>query len=768
MDPRLEKFLNKLAYRLGRADRVKVARTLFIVMGAYLALVAGKYMLVEGSFYRGLADQQQLAKVAIPVNRGDVFTSNRPAGILATSAELADVAVDPQAVADKAALGVFLTDVVYEQLCPAGSDCADNLATFLRQHDLPDLSGGVPAAKLLIRTEIDRRVNKKWVSNVLLKEKCLPDEQSRVAALAAPGLFFVSDNLYANPEDLQNPTGLASLLSPILNVPADRLSALLILRPSRYERIVSRLDARLKERIDQREAEERADVRAKRLEPAQAIYPALILDYRSTRFYPDKSLASQVVGFVDHEGVGQYGLEGYFDHELAGQAGFDIVRKDIQGRPIRNFEEQESARVAGVSLKLTIDRNVQKEVERVLADAVKEFRANRASAVVMDPKTGAVRAMANYPSFDPNAFGDVYELERFFPERSQDPLTETAGYVVFVEDPVSGVEYRYRGEKKFLRPATDSEIVSPGLAKYRYKNLEGPAAYANYAVGSLYEPGSVFKAFTMAAGIDSGEIRPEDRYEDKNFVQIDRFKINNLDKEKCGGYQTFLNALNWSCNVGMIEIVKRIGPAVFARYVKDFGFGERTGITLEGETGGRVDPWQKWSRTQLFTSSFGQGVSATVLQMAAAYSVLANGGVYMKPYIVEEKALSNGQVIRTQPQAVRRVLKESTSKTVTAMLTRGVDAGFAKKGAVAGYDVAGKTGTSQIASRGGYEKGGRGHTVTSFGGFAPSSNPKFVLIVQIERPRTSEYSEQTSSALFASIAKYLLSYYQIPQKSAAQ
>ena len=764
MDPRLQKFLDALAYRLARADRLKLVRALFCAMAGYLVLVAGNYMLSEGDFYRGLADRQQLSKVEIPVNRGAVFTANDPAGILATSAELADVAVDPQAPGDKEALATFLSDLVYDQLCPEGADCPDNLARFLRQHEQPDLSGGPAAAKALIRAEISRRVNKKWVSNVLLKEKLLPEETAAVQALALPGVYPVADNLYADPERLQDAPGVAARLAPILAMPAERLAAMASLRPSRYEKIVSRLDSRLKERVDRLALQEAADVRARRLDPAAAVTGPIILDYRSTRFYPDKELASQVVGFVDHDGVGRYGLEGYFDHELAGKAGFDIVRTDIQGRPIRNFEEQEGERVAGASFKLTIDRNVQKEVERVLEESVKEFRANRASAVVLDPWTGAVRAMANYPSFDPNAFGDVYELERTFPERSADPLTDAAGITIFVEDPVSGKEFQYRGEKKLLRPATQGEIVSPGIPKWRYKNLAGPAAYANYAIGSLYEPGSVFKAFTMAAGIDSGEIRPEDRYDDKNFVQIDRFKIHNLATEKCGGYQTFLNALNWSCNVGMIEIVKRVGPAVFSRYVHDFGFNERTGITLEGEVSSRMDPWQKWSRTQLFTSSFGQGVTATVLQMAAAYGTLANGGVYMRPYIVEEKALPNGQIIRTQPLAVRRVLKESTSKTISAMLTRGVEAGFAARGGVAGYDVAGKTGTSQIASRGGYEKGGRGHTVTSFGGFAPSSNPKFVLIVQIERPRSSEYSEATSSAMFSRIAKYLLSYYRIPQK----
>lgn len=760
----LELFLNRLYDRFARTDRQRAARVLLACMAGYLVLVAGKYMLVEGPFYRDLADRQQLATVPTPVNRGAVVTDNVPAGILATSAELADIAVDPGADGDRDAAAALLTDIVREQLCGAGKDCSDNLANFLRVHELPESFDGTPeAVRASVSAEIRRRLNKKWASGVFLKAGLSAGEKERVAALPQSGLYLVADNLYADPEFVADPARLAAALAQPLSMPEERLAALLSKRASRYEKVVSRLDARLKEKLDARLADEREAVRGKLLDPSAAAYPFVIEDYRSTRFYPDRELAAQVVGFVDHEGVGRYGLEGYFDNELAGRAGFDVVRTDIRGRPIRDFEEEDSSRVAGVSLKLTLDRSVQKEVERVLENAVKEYRANRASAVVMDPKTGAVVAMANWPSFDPNEFGDVYQLERFFPERSEDALTDTAGIPVFVEDPAEGKEYSYRGKKLPLRQATPEEIVAPGIAKYRYRNGAGPAAYANYSIGSLYEPGSVFKAFTMAAGIDAGEIRPEDRYEDKNFVQIDRFKINNLSKEHCGGYQTFLNALNWSCNVGMIEIVKRVGPAAYWRYLRDFGFGERTGITLDGEVGGKLEPWQKWSRTQLFTTSFGQGVTATVLQMAAAYSAIANGGTYMRPYIVREKALPSGQVIKYAPKAVRRVIKESTAKTVAAMLTRGVEAGFAHMGAVPGYDVAGKTGTSQIASRGGYEKGGRGHTITSFGGFAPSSNPKFVLVVQIERPRSSEYSEATSSAMFATIAKYLLSYYGIPR-----
>lgn len=246
--------------------------------------------------------------------------------------------------------------------------------------------------------------------------------------------------------------------------------------------------------------------------------------------------------------------------------------------------------------------------------------------------------------------------------------------------------------------------------------------YTNDAVGSLYEPGSVFKSITVAIGIDNGDIRPGDFYLDKGSVDIDTFTISNISKN-CLGRNTYMNALNWSCNVGLIDIVKKIGAPVFDRYIRDFGFGAKTHVTIDGETFSTLDPVNKWSRTKLFTMSFGQGITATVMQMAAAYSVLANGGVYMRPYLIEKIRLNDGREIVQEPEPLRRVIKESTSKTVAQMLADGAINGFARSGAVPGYKVAGKTGTSQIASKGTYEcsrsspcpEGNNGHTITSYG-----------------------------------------------------
>lgn len=418
--------------------------------------------------------------------------------------------------------------------------------------------------------------------------------------------------------------------------------------------------------------------------------------------------------------------------------------------------------VNGTDIKLTIDRNIQKEVTKILSDGIKEFRANKGSVVIMDPKTGAIVAMVSYPDFDPNNFGDVYEMERVSYAKYPNPSFDLLGMPLFVEDSEKGTPVMVGKKKISLRSATEAEIGNRAIPKYKYKNMFGPGVYEADPVSSLYEPGSVFKAVTTAIGIDTGDIKPSDTYTDKGYVEIDQYKIKNVSNE-CIGRHTYSHALDWSCNVGMIDIVQKIGKSLFYKYINDFGFGQKTNITLEGEVFGKIDPYEKWARVKLFTMAFGQGITATVLQMATAYSALANGGIYMQPYIVDSLTLADGTVVKNSPTPLRRVIKEDTSKKIIAMLTEGAKIGFAKKGGVDGYDVAGKTGTSQIAAKGKYEVGSAGHTITSYGGFAPASNPKFVMIVKIERPRTAQYSETTSSAVFSKIAKYLFNYYGIPK-----
>jgi len=189
------------------------------------------------------------------------------------------------------------------------------------------------------------------------------------------------------------------------------------------------------------------------------------------------------------------------------------------------------------------------------------------------------------------------------------------------------------------------------------------------------------KAITVSTGIDTGEIKAGDMYQDDMQVKIDNFTIKN-DSAKCGGYHSFAHALNYSCNVGMIRIAQRIGKALFYNYFELFGFNSLTNISLQGEVYSKLIPYEKWSTAQLFTSSYGLGVSVTPLQMATAYSAIANGGVYVKPKIINKIEYPDGKVVEYKPEITHRVIKESTAKTVTNLLVDGVNNGVAKRGAV--------------------------------------------------------------------------------------
>ena len=199
---------------------------------------------------------------------------------------------------------------------------------------------------------------------------------------------------------------------------------------------------------------------------------------------------------------------------------------------------------------------------------------------------------------------------------------------------------------------------------------------------------------------------------------------------------------------------------MFYDYLRKFGFSDITGVTLDGESTGTLEAYEKWPLAKLFTMTFGQGIQVNLVQMAAAYSTFANGGVYMQPYVVQKRVYPDGDTIENEAIPVRRVISTSTAKEITAMLTESMKVGFAKSAAVPGYSLAGKTGTSQIASKyGGFEKGENGRTNTSFAGFGPSNDPKFVIIVRFDRPRSTQYAEFSAAKSFKEIAQFLLKYY---------
>lgn len=758
--------LNIIIRYLDNLDRTKVIFFLFSCYALVIIITAFKYSVLENKYYSKLAEWQQTKVITNSVSRGTIYSNNNPVGVLSTSTDLSDLAIDPKQPWSREKLVPFLTDILFREFCFLKEEelCKNNIEIFIKIDTLENWIYDENFIKSKITEELNKRIDKKNVDFVLIKENLDEKDKIKVMSIWNDALIIKNDALYFDfnkKVTILNDT--IDKLNEFFGIPKDFLQKLFTPKEVRYIKLVSKLNLQNKDKIDERIKNELSAINKWLLEEKDSINKFIILEPNPTRFYPEKNLASQILGFVDNWWNWRYWVEWYFNEELKWQEWVKITKKDISWKPIGPYEQLDKKLINGSDVKLTIDRNVQKAISKILEDGIKEFRANKWSVVVMDPKTWAIVAMASYPDFDPNNFWSVYELEKVNYSKYPNPGFDLLWLPVFVEDSSNFQdELKYEWKMIKLRLANEKELTNRAIPKYKFKNNLGPWTYINDTIGSLYEPGSVFKAITTSIWVDTWDIKPSDYYQDKWFVQIDNFKIKNVSKE-CIGYHTYSHALDWSCNVWMIDIVKKIWSSLFYKYINDFGFGNKTNITLEWEVFGKIEPYEKWSKAKLFTQSFGQWITATVLQMATAYSVIANWWVYMQPYIVDTRTLPNWQVIKNMPTPLRRVIKEETSKKIIAMLTEWATIWFAKKWWVEGYDMAWKTGTSQIASKWKYEQDGPWHTITSYGWFGPSSNPKFVMIVKIERPRTAEFSETTSSALFSKMSKYLLNYYAIPK-----
>jgi len=402
------------------------------------------------------------------------------------------------------------------------------------------------------------------------------------------------------------------------------------------------------------------------------------------RYYPEPAFGGDLLGFVGYEGnerVGRYGLEGYWDKELSGVRG-----------GIEQGQAGFSAKQDGSDIVLTLDRTLQGYLCSKLADSVKQHGAESGSAVMLEPKTGAVLAMCGVPDFDPN----------------------------------------------------------------NYSKVKDQAVYNNPAIWAAYEPGSVLKALTMAAALDTGAVTPSTTYNDTGEERFGDKIIKNSDHE-AHGVQTMVDVLDKSLNTGAIFAMRAAGMDKFKSYLNAFGLGTRTGIELDSESAGNLSSLKGRSEINAATASFGQGISATVLQLALSYAAIAENGNLMRPFIVDEIRHPDGTVVKTQPRVVRQVISERTASLLTGMLVSVVKNGHGKHAGVLGYLVAGKTGTAQVAKAdgSGYDDTA---TIGTFAGFAPVSDPKFALVIRIDKPKDVQFAESSVAPLWGDVASFALKY----------
>ncbi len=414
------------------------------------------------------------------------------------------------------------------------------------------------------------------------------------------------------------------------------------------------------------------------------------------RFYPNSEVAAHVIGFTGLDPEGLEGVERRYDSTILGGNGYLVTERDALGRNVALKGTVIQNGAMGHNVTLTLDKNLQYIAEKELAKAVEGSGARAGTAIVMDPQTGRVLAMANYPTFNLNAH---------------------ASYA--------------------------------------------PQVWRNRAVADSYEPGSTFKTLLIAAALEEKVIRPGDGINcEGGSYAIGGRTIHDTHKY---GRLTIPEVLKYSSNIGAAKIGSRIGASRLYTYLNNFGIGEKSGIDLPGETSGMLRQWSQWYGIDIATISFGQGVTASSIQLAAAFSAIANGGVLMKPYLVEKVTDNEGNVVKSfEPQARRRVVSPETAKAVARMM-EGVAAegGTGTSASVEGYRVAGKTGTAQKVDpvTKGYSASKR---TASFIGFVPADRPRLTILVMIDEPKTSPYGGVVAAPAFSAIALQGLCYLKVP------
>jgi cell division protein FtsI (penicillin-binding protein 3) len=417
----------------------------------------------------------------------------------------------------------------------------------------------------------------------------------------------------------------------------------------------------------------------------------------SKRFYPNSEVAAHVVGFTGTDPGGLEGIEKKYDSTILGNTGYLVTERDALGRDIdlkKGSEGKSGSK--GSNVILTLDKNVQYIAEKELAKAVEKNGAKNGIAIVMEPETGRVLAMANYPTFNPNSY-----------------------------------------------------------AKY------GPAALRNRAISDSFEPGSTFKIFLVASALENKVIRASDSFNCENgSYQVSGRTIHDTHRY---GALTVPQILKYSSNIGAAKIGGRLGSERLYAALTGFGFGEKSDIDLPGEAGGLLRQQAKWYGIDLATISFGQGVTATALQITAAVSAVANGGNLMKPYLVDRITDDSGVVLQQfAPQLKRRVVSAETARTVAHMLEGVVDeGGTGTNAAVDGYRVAGKTGTAQKVDAATHGYSARKRTA-SFVGFVPLDKPRLTILVVVDEPATSPYGGVVAAPAFSAIAQQVLCYLKVP------
>jgi cell division protein FtsI/penicillin-binding protein 2 len=490
--------------------------------------------------------------------------------------------------------------------------------------------------------------------------------------------------LYVDPKYVINQQKTTDAILKVVDIDRKKLDEILS-KDSQYEVVAKGLSLDQKRRIDKQ------NIRG------------VGLTKTTRRVYSEGNLAAQVLGFVDNQGVGQYGVEQSLNKVLSGKDGLLNGVTDVRGVPIATEDTTVRQPVNGSNVVLTIDRAIQRKAEQALSNGVKRTNADSGSVVVMDPNNGKILAMANYPTFSPSEYAKQTDI----------------------------------------------------------------SVFTNKTVTFAYEAGSVLKAFPMLTGLNEGVVSPDTTYNDRSCEKISGYDVCNVGP-KINKTRNMTEVITRSANTGVIFVLRKLGGGnainiagktkLYDYYTKKFGFGQLTGIEQPGESGGFIRTPAKSSDVGYANMTFGQGISTTMVQLAAALSAAINGGTYYQPTLIDSIIDENGTEVVNNPKVIRKnIVKVESSRQIREMMQTVVESGSGQVAKVPGYKIGAKTGTAEIANpNGGYYKD---RFTGSFMGFTSVDNPQYVIITRVDNPKISGYAgPEAAGPIFAEINSWLIRY----------
>ncbi len=790
-------FLKKIHSKLSKNNYVKIfqkapreIKVLFFFWFLFLIIFIRLFQLqiVQADDYRWKLVAQHSTHTTLEAKRWNIYLTDNSGNPmkLTENIDIYTLYVDPWLIKEQSRFVEKISPILYEHFCkiywltePDKTTCIRNIEDFSWEDILPEqeqtffMTG--ETQQLLLDEEsfeqetqqaIDEFEKEQWIE--LIKEKLMDitkwwtrthnyfwyfDNNAFLRQLQDLDKEYIVvewNYLYFVPDKVEDISQAAKIIYTIVqeywyNYTYQAIYSNLEERPIRYVRLATNVSWQVIAKVRDLKAEYFSD----RTDWVPLLH-WLWYEQNQKRYYPYWPFSSHVLGYLNNEWMPFYWVEEYFDSTLKWQDGQIIWASVPWIWMIWSNELEMQQPVDWSDVYLTIDPTIQKNVEQIAKDYYAELDPDNISVIVMDPHTWKIKASVNYPNFDPNNYSKYYTVQ---------PLSYEKRYIIdedqYMDIPVL-IEDNWN-----LRVATYSERKDPNLKKYIFNEELWPQTFVDRNISYPSEPGSTFKTFTVAAGVDSDEISLYETYEDEMSVDIWPYTIRNI-QDQCQWTNTFLHALDWSCNVGMVRIVQRLGRYVFYSYLEKLWFGKLTWIELANEDPGRITGLEDFSTARLFNNSFGQWLLSTPIQMASAYSTIINWGYRVNPTILDKTYdPETWKYTEFEPKLWKRVFSESTSErmleAIGELLDMEDEEHLWSMVWLPFYSVWWKSGTSQIAFQGRYQRW-EGWTYWWFAWVVTSQDPRYVVISQVRRPRQSQWWSSTAWFVNRDVSKFLIEY----------